>query len=153
MSVEFGRGLRERGVLQFYSSEGAEFRAGEGAGAFEFPDAVKERLGSLIEPFIRAHAMANEVLLAVLEEALVQHLGANAQDVANEHPVLNAHKLSSERKNLSEMRIVKSPEDTSSQAKAQEEDDGEAVIAVGAHTDFGSLVCVLSITRISHALI
>ena len=87
----------------------------------EYPSTVNARMESTIRPFIEKSLAVNNTLLAVLNDRLGLPEGA----LGLRHP--------REEPSGSESRCIKNPPRPNGMTKEQ--------AAIGAHTDFGSLVC------------
>ncbi len=88
----------------------------------DYPSAVKARMESTIKPFVQKSLAVNYTLLDVLGERLGLPKGA----LEKRHPL--------DEPSGSEARCIKNP--------PKPEGISEAQAAIGAHTDFGSLVCI-----------
>ena len=86
----------------------------------EYPSSVNARMESTIKPFVQKSLAVNYTLLDVLNERLGLPKGA----LAKQHPL--------EEPSGSEARCIKNP--------PKPEGITEEQAAIGAHTDFGSLV-------------
>ena len=86
----------------------------------EYPSAVNARMESTIKPFVQKSLAVNYSLMDVLNERLGLPKGA----LADQHPL--------EEPSGSESRCIKNP--------PKPEGISEEQAAIGAHTDFGSLV-------------
>lgn len=97
----------------------------------EYPSTVNARMESTIKPFVQKSLEVNYVLLDVLSD----RLGLPKGTLAKRHPL--------EEPSGSEARCIKNP--------PKPDGISETQAAIGAHTDFGSLVCLLTSWLLSTA--